>query len=341
MNFNQILIYTTLTKNTLIMKRLTIKKRIGRSLTPILNLLFRILQPLGFHLTRNHFYEPIPDTRFLNKSIWLVHSDIPGLDMNPAKQNDFLEKVVPKYISECNFPKNETPSSYEFHFENEFFNALDAEILHCMVRHFKPKRIIEIGSGYSTLVSANAALLNKVKDNITTELECIEPNPNETLVKGFPGLTRITSVPLEKVNLSLFSALEENDILFIDSSHVIKTGNDVIYEYLEIIPRLRTGVLVHLHDIFIPDEYPEKWILDEHKFWTEQYLLQAFLAFNSAFEVIWASSFMALNNKEILENYIPSWKDSYTRMNKRLQKVYLTRDGQNVWPVSLWMRRKT
>lgn len=322
------------------MNRLTLKKRIGRLLTPVMNFTFLILQSLGFHLTRNHFYEPIPDTRQLKEKLWMQPHEIVGIDMNLTKQSVMLKEVFPKYINECKFSHKKTKIPYEFNFENEFFNALDAEILHCMVRHFKPKRIVEIGAGFSTLVSARASLMNKEVDGFTTELQCIEPYPNKTILEGFAGLSKLIQKPLQNIELSFFEKLDENDILFIDSSHVVKIGGDVIYEYLEILPRLRPGVIVHIHDIFFPDEYPKQWVLKEHKFWTEQYLLQAFLTFNTSFEVIWASSYMSLTNKELLENVIPSWRDSYKRMNKKLQKTYLTRDKQNVWPVSFWIKRK-
>jgi len=111
-----------------------------------------------------------------------------------------------------------------------------------------------------------------------------------------------------------------NDILFIDSSHVLKIGSDVQYEYLEILPRLAPGVLVHLHDIFLPMEYPKNWILTDHYFWNEQYLLQAFLIHNVAMKVLWAGSYMHLQYPAILEQTF----SSYNR-GKR-------------WPGSFWMQ---
>ena len=105
---------------------------------------------------------------------------------------------------------------------------------------------------------------------------------------------------------------ENHDILFIDSSHVLRIGGDVQYEYLEILPRLARGVIVHSHDIFLPAEYPRHWVLEEHKFWTEQYLLQAFLAFNDSFEVLWAGSYMHLKHPEKLEEAFSSYKRERT-----------------------------
>ncbi len=126
--------------------------------------------------------------------------------------------------------------------------------------------------------------------------------------------------------MDLFTGLDANDILFIDSTHVLKIGGDVKYEYLEILPRLKAGVIVHSHDIFLPREYPKKWILDNHWFWTEQYLLQAFLAFNSAFEVLWAAHFMRSKYLNELKTTFPC----YSNM----------RSTDTIGPGSLWIRRK-
>jgi predicted O-methyltransferase YrrM len=308
-------------------------------LTPGMRILFRALQPLGLHITRNHFYQPIPDTRQLKADLWTRHSEVVGIDMNLPQQIALLEGVFPQYIKECQFTAAESPSPHAFHFGNDFFESVDAEILHSMVRHFKPKRILEIGSGHSTLVSARAALMNRDTDGSPAELVCVEPYPNEKLLNGLPGLSRLIRQPLQEVDLALFESLESNDILFIDSSHVVKIGSDVLYEYLEILPRLRPGVLVHIHDIFIPDEYPKQWVLHDHVFWSEQYLLQAFLAFNTSFEVLWAGSFMSRNEPQRLERAIPSWKDSHRRMAPRFRRETPSRDGINVWPVSFWIRR--
>ena len=121
--------------------------------------------------------------------------------------------------------------------------------------------------------------------------------------------------------MSEFLSLEENDILFIDSSHVLRIGGDVRYEYLEILPRLNRGVIVHAHDIFCPAEYPRQWVLEHYHFWTEQYLLQAFLTFNDSFEVLWGSSYMHINHPDKLEAAFSSYG----------------RDVES--PSSFWMRK--
>lgn len=119
----------------------------------------------------------------------------------------------------------------------------------------------------------------------------IEPYPNKVIKNGFPSLTRVIEKKVEDVPVETFTALKENDVLFIDSTHAVKTGGDVNYEILEILPILQKGVYVHIHDIFLPYEYPKSWLHDK-RFWTEQYLVHAFLSYNSSFEIQWMSHFM-------------------------------------------------
>ncbi len=294
---------------------------------------FEIFQEAGFHVTPNLFYFPVPDTRTLDNKLWEEESELVGIDMNLKGQLRFLREIIPQYKEELNLPREKTSitKDHDYYLNNLTFGGCgDAEALHSMIRFFKPKRVVEIGSGLSTFLSARACLLNREKDGVNTELIAIEPYPTEVLKRGFPGLTRLIQEPLEEVNLDLFQSLEANDILFIDSTHVLKIGGDVKYEYLEILPRLRSGVIVHSHDIFFPDEYPKKWILDNHYFWTEQYLLQAFLAFNSAFEVLWASHYMYRKYPNELKTKLLSYQEIPA---EELETV-----GRG--PGSLWIRRK-
>jgi hypothetical protein len=154
-------------------------------------------------------------------------------------------------------------------------------------------------------------------------LIAIDPYPNPVLKSGFPGLSRVIEDEVQDLPLELFTSLGPNDILFIDSSHILRIGSDVQYECLEIVPRVASGVVVHFHDIFLPSEYPKDIIFKGFQFPNEQYLVQAFLAFNDAFEIVWAGSFMHLTHPERLESAFPS----YSRATR--------------WPGSLWVRRRT
>ena len=148
--------------------------------------------------------------------------------------------------------------------------------------------IIEVGSGFSSLLAAEA-----IARNDSSALICIEPFPPEFLRKGFPGLHSLIEKKVQDIDLEFFSQLDSGDILFIDSSHTVKIGGDVNYLFLEVLPRLKPGVIVHVHDIFFPFDYRRDWVMDEFRFWTEQYLLQAFLTFNSEFEVLMANRYLA------------------------------------------------
>lgn len=244
----------------------------------IIKKMFSFWQGLGVFVLPVHFYEPIPDTRKLNNDIWESKNHLVGIDMKESEQIALYKLITEKYSKEFFYQKNDE------------FKEFDANVLYCMTRHIKPKKIIEIGSGYSTLIMSEAILKNK-KENIKCELISIDPYPKDFIKKDFNVLQKeVQSVPLE-----YFEDLEENDILFIDSSHVLKIGSDVQYEFLQIIPRLKKGVFVHIHDIFLPNEYPKNWILKEHRFFNEQYVLQTFLTFNDRFDVILANNFL---NKE-------------------------------------------
>lgn len=152
---------------------------------------------------------------------------------------------------------------------------------------------------------------NRVED---PAYECaftaIEPHPYDWLDRGVAGITQLIRSPVQEVNLSEFEGLGHNDILFIDSSHVLKIGSDVCFEYLEVLPRLGRGVVVHIHDIFLPAQYPEDWLRESRFFWNEQYVLQAFLTHNNSFEVIWPGHYVHLMYPDELHKafakYIPS-----------------------------------
>lgn len=284
---------------------------------------FRFFENKGFHVTPVNYYQPIPDTTTLKDDLWKKQSELVGININEKNQINLLSLFSTRFKGEySNFPRNKTTIPYQYYVDNGAFESVDGEILYCMIRHLKPKKITEVGSGFSTLLSAQAVLKNIEDDSsYECELTAIEPYPNEILVKGFPGFSKLLTKRVQEVPLSEFEKLRENDILFIDSSHVLKIGSDVHYEYLEILPRLGKGVVIHAHDIFLPAEYPREWVLKEYWFWTEQYLLQAFLSFNEVFEALWAGSYMHLKYPEELEAAF----NSYNR-NER-------------WPASFWMRK--
>lgn len=284
---------------------------------------FSFWQRMGVHIVHNDYHSPVPDTQYLKHYLWPKRESIAGIDFNEELQLKLLSLFESEYKNEYEtFPREKTEIDHQYYVNNRQFESVDGEILYCMIRHFKPRTIIEIGCGNSTYLAAQAILENTAADSgLACELLAIEPYPNELLKKGFPGLSGLIDKKVQDVPLSEFMRLGERDILFIDSSHVLKTGSDVQYEFLEIIPRLKRGVIVHVHDIFLPSEYPRECVLERMEFWTEQYLLQAFLSFNDSFEVLWAGSYMHLIHPDLLEAAFASY----------------TRDARR--PGSFWMRR--
>ena len=298
------------------------KSKLDSFLRFLYNHLFRVWEKMGFHVTPVHYYMPIPDTSSLEDVLWQNQSALTGIEINEKVQKELLANFNVFKGEYEHLPKMRTTNPTQYFIYNNSFDSVDGEILYCMIRYFKPKKIIEIGSGFSTILSAQAIQKNKM-DNADDdcELEAIDPYPNEIIKTGFPGFSKLTSLRVQDIPLSSFEVLEENDILFIDSSHVIKIGSDVQYLYLEVLPRLKSGVIIHIHDIFLPAEYPKNLVLKEHIFWNEQYLLQAFLIFNDHFKILWSGSFMHLKNPDLLEAAFNSYN----------------RDVQ--WPGSFWMQK--
>jgi predicted O-methyltransferase YrrM len=270
----------------------------------------------GFHLTPVHFYQPIPDTRTLTDDLWAQDSALVGIDLNDAVQLDLLRSVFPRFRAEYDqLPTQPTDLPYEFYMDNGMFEGVDALVLYCLIRHFQPGLILEVGSGFSSRLSAQAALRTG-----STRLVCIDPNPAAIITRGFPGLSSLIAEPVQKVGLEFFEQLEAGDFLFIDSSHVVKCGGDVNYLFLEVLPRLRQGVIVHVHDIFLPQEFPRSWMLDFNFFFTEQYLLQAFLTYNSEFEILFASAYVERKYSQDVQAAFPK--------------------ARTLGDASFWMRRK-
>ncbi len=250
---------------------------------------FEFGELFGLHITPDKFDYPIPSTKDLSDDIFQRKSDCIGMDWNVKGQEHYLKNIFSQYATEVDFEKNGGLS------------LVDAAIYHAMIRQEKPKKIIEVGSGFSTRFAARACIMNEA-EGASCELVAIEPFPGKELRKGFPGFTRLIEDKVQSVDLKEFV---DCDLLFIDSSHVVKINSDVNYEILEIIPRLKKDCLVHFHDIFLPGEYWKSWVKKNKRFWTEQYLLHAFLQFNSSFEIVWASKYQHLNNELMIKKVFP------------------------------------
>lgn len=264
-------------------------------------------QKAGFTIYPNHYYSPVPDLTRLSETQLRRRSGMKGITLDTPAMLRLADEFHRKYLAEyAVFGSTPPNSDGKFFFGNGVFERIDAEILHCMIRHFGPKRVIEIGSGYSSLVTAAACELNRAEGR-PANFTLIEPYPNDLFLKTIPGISELLRQGVEECPLARFEELEAGDILFIDSTHVIRSGNDVEYEYFEIIPRLRPGVIIHIHDIFLPFRYPANWINKELIFWNEQYLVEAMLTHNPAYQVLWAGSHVHIEQPAHLAKAFPGY----------------------------------
>ncbi len=191
----------------------------------------------------------------------------------------------------------------EFYYHNGSFEGGDSEYLYNIIRKFKPSKIIEVGSGFSTKMMLNG--INKNKDennNYNCELICIEPFEFKQ-IEGLP--ITLLKEKVQSLDMQIFKELKKDDILFIDSSHIIRPQGDVLFEIQHILPELNPGVLIHFHDIYTPRDYLDSWIYEEHFLWNEQYLLETFLSFNDRFEVIGSLNYLKYNYWKLLSSKCP------------------------------------
>lgn len=282
----------------------------------------------GFHLLRKHFYLPIPDDTDRLDRFWDVQSDMVGIDTNDPLALEVMEQICPRYLPEfrAQFPIEGPLEPPGFYLINGGYMAVDAHVFYCLIRHFKPRRIVEIGNGNSTLLAIAACDANARETAGRPKISSIDPYPWDLFKNGYPGLDELIPERVQDVPLSYFEQLDAGDMLFIDSSHVIRSGNDVHYEFLEILPRLKPGVLVHVHDISLPRPYPKVYF-ESHLYWNEQYLLQAFLAFNDRFEVVWPGNHMMINYPDRMLATFPEIQ--------RMRQDYPQSE-----PTAFWMRVK-
>tara|TARA_B100001059_G_C17736743_1_gene529276 strand:- start:199 stop:1137 length:939 start_codon:yes stop_codon:yes gene_type:complete len=248
-----------------------------------------ILRKIGIFPIRDHYYEPLFNTKHLQKSLRQPRS-LPGIDFNEGKQLELLEKF--NYRDEFRFfveSESLRTDKHAFSIEGNFASG-DADFLFNFIRYTKPERVIEIGCGESTKIIQKAIAKNATGTPSTSAHICIEPYEQPWL-ECYPDIELIRE-KVENIDLKMFENLRSGDFLFIDSSHIIRPQGDVLHEYLSIIPSLTNGVVVHVHDIFSPRDYLDYWIKDQVLFWNEQYLLEALLTQNDNYEIIAALNFL-------------------------------------------------
>jgi Methyltransferase domain len=238
----------------------------------------------GFDLVLRTFYSPVPHLDELRPGTFERVSELPGVRWDLDSQIRFVSERLAQPIAEFRPPATAPEGSHEYAIDNPSYNLLDATVAYGMVRWLRPRLILELGSGHSTLVTAQAGLRNQTEGS-PFRLEVFDPFPS-VVREDLPGLHALHRTPAQEVPMTVFEELGAGDLLFVDTTHIVKIGSEVNFLVLEVLPRLRPGVVVHFHDIFMPYEYPRRWMEDFALYWNEQYLIQAFLAHNESWEVL-------------------------------------------------------
>ena len=241
-----------------------------------------------------HFLSPLPDLREVRADAGRIFPqppplDLAAIDLNEAEQMATLEGFK-RFYAELPFGDTKQPGM-RYYYLNPYYSYSDGIILYSMIRSIKPKRLLEIGCGFSSCVTLDTN--DRFFDG---KIECtfVDPNPERLYsLLGPQDVTRYQIVPkrCQEVEMSVYQALEAGDILFIDTSHISKVGSDVNHLFFEVLPRLAAGVIIHIHDIYFPFEYPPQWIYDGLSF-NEAYLLRAFLQYNPAFKITFWTSYL-------------------------------------------------
>jgi hypothetical protein len=272
-------------------------------------------------IARHDYYSPLPDFDAVGQAVWDRVSPMLGVDLDVGRQFAWAEEHLRGYATEFSAPPHGDPTQPRFYLHNQSFQAGDAEVLYAIVRSAKPSRIIEVGSGFSTMVMAEAVVANRAEGHIT-HLHTFDPYPAERIAgHAIDGLGARSAVRAQDIPLAEFESLAEGDILFVDSTHTVKIGSEVNRLILDVLPSLAPGVYVHFHDILLPYEYP-RWLIERWGAWNEQYLLHAFLINNSRYEILAGLQAMARSDPERLAGIAPYY------------------NNREHFPMSFWLRSK-
>lgn len=256
-----------------------------------------------------HFYSPLPNLEDLidplNHLFDTSLKELPGINLNTDGQFRLLTELIPIFRQFTDsFTKSIESGITRFNFDQYFFKEADALALYGFLSYYKPKKVIEVGSGHSSALMLDTA---DADPSWQPQITFIEPYPDRlhsVLKTNDQSRTKILQEFVQKVPIEEFLALNEGDLLFIDSSHVSKIGSDVNFLFFDVLPRLKPGVIIHIHDIFWPFEYPHEWIM-EGRAWNEAYLLRALLLGSDMFEIVFWNSWLGHGTKESLAKDCP------------------------------------
>jgi hypothetical protein len=271
----------------------------------------------GYDLVRRHFYSPLPKVETLPDRLWSEPRPMIGIDLAVDRAECYLREDLKPFLEEYR-PPHDGDGSSGFFLKNGSYGPVDAEILYAILRRERPGRVVEFGSGSSSYVIEDAQMQTS---SATFDHIIYDPYPLTANSLGPLPNAKIYSQEVEgRDPAAVAQGFKSGDVLFVDTTHTVRTGGDVDWIISALLPVVPVGVLVHFHDIFLPYEYPRRWVVDERRAWAEQYLLQAFLAFNDDFEVLFPTHAMARSVPELIARTIPSF-------------------GPGVQPGSFWIRR--
>jgi predicted O-methyltransferase YrrM len=279
----------------------------------------RVADRLGWHVVRASYDSPIPQRADRTPAAIERESPMRGVPWDPAMQLEFVERELAPYLDE--FRPSGEPSAPPgvFRLDNQTYDRVDAELLYAMVRWARPARHVELGSGYSSLVTAQALRANADAGS-AGHLRCYDPYPSPHVLARADLAPLVQRTAVQDLPEDVVTDLHAGDILFVDTSHTVKLGGDVNRIVLDLLPLVAPGVVVHFHDIFLPGEYSAAHLRHAH-FWNEQYLLQAFLSGNPGWEILVGAQALARAHPARLGELIPSFRPG-------------------VSPAAFWIRRR-
>jgi len=259
------------------------------------------IQRMGVNVVPCNFYSSTPSVKEIESSFEYTCDDPPYLNERIFHETEFrltLEKLIEFSVEFNPLVDGDEGKCKSYFWKNSQFSFSDAMSYYCFVRLLRPSNIVEIGSGFSTLVALDA-----IEQNGTGQLCCIEPYPREFLKND--NRINLRCINAQEIQVEFLNdTLKDGDILFIDSTHTVKSGSDCLHIYLRLLPEIRRNIFVHVHDVFLPFGLPKEWLLNHHIYWTEQYLLLAFLMDNPKASLVYGSAFNGLRYPELMETFM-------------------------------------
>jgi hypothetical protein len=300
-------------------------KKAIRRIKPVRSICRNICEFMKF-VPPGHFYSPIPSEEDYRSVQAASGFEISGIDLRKSLQIGLLERIGPHYRTIPDFTYKKNPG-HRYYFDNHYYSYSDSTIMACLLQYEKPKRFVDIGGGFSTLLMLD--LNDTVFKANPVRIDVIEPHPESLRALLWEGdRVSIRQEKAQNVDLSFFEEMDRDDVLFLDTTHVSKLGSEVNHIMFNVLPRLRHGVRIHVHEIFFPFEYPGAFFL-EGKYWNELYLWRSFLMHNTDYEIELFNSYLELNDGPRMQRLFPKY------FEKGRPEIVVQNQGS-----SLWLRKK-